>query len=145
MILGKKQKLGRKIEEISVGEKFEVTEKMEDKELLLFLGLTNDANPLYIQHEYTSQTIYKKPIVPAIMLTGIITSAVSKYMPGPGSNIIKQQIEFTKPVHHYETVTFLFEITDMETEVNQITVHVEAIDENEDIVLNGDIVVCPPQ
>src|SRR5690606_40070342 len=113
LILGKKQKLGRKIEEISVGEKFEVTEKMEDKDLLLFLGLTNDANPLYIQHDYASQTIYKKPIVPAIMLTGIITSAVSKYLPGPGSHIHRQEIDFIHPVYHYATIQFLFEVTEV--------------------------------
>ena len=70
MILGKKRRLGRKIEEISVGEKLKLTEKIEDKDLLLYLGLTNDGNPLYIQHDFASQTSYEKPIVPTIMLTG---------------------------------------------------------------------------
>ncbi len=87
MLLGKKRKLGRQIGEITVGEKLTLTEKIEDKDLLLYLGLTNDANPLYIQHDYASLTPYEKPIVPSIMLTGIITSAVSKYLPGPGSHI----------------------------------------------------------
>ncbi|NIK15709.1 acyl dehydratase [Saccharococcus thermophilus] len=83
----KKRKLGRNISEISVGEKLVINEKMEDKDLLLYLGLTDDANPLYIQHDYASQTPLKKPIVPAVMLTGMITSAISKYLPGPGSHI----------------------------------------------------------
>ena len=90
MILGKKRRLGRKIEDITVGEKLKLTEKIEDKDLLLYLGLTNDANPLYIQHDFASQTTYEKPIVPTIMLTGIITSAISKYLPGPGSHIVEQ-------------------------------------------------------
>ena len=96
MIIGKKRRIGRKIEDISVGEKLKLTEKVEDKDLLLYLGLTNDSNPLYIQHDYASQTDYGRPIVPAIMLTGIITSAVSKYLPGPGSHIIAQQLAFPK-------------------------------------------------
>lgn len=83
MLLGKKRKLGRKVESMSVGEKLKLTEKIEDKDLLLYLGLTNDGNPLYIQHDFASQTSYEKPIVPAIMLTGIVTSAISKYLPGP--------------------------------------------------------------
>lgn len=84
MLLGKKRKLGRKIEDMAVGEKLKLTENIEDKDLLLYLGLTNDGNPLYIQHDFASQTKFEKPVVPTAMLTGIITSAVSKYLPGPG-------------------------------------------------------------
>ncbi|MBS4216869.1 MaoC family dehydratase N-terminal domain-containing protein [Bacillus sp. FJAT-49711] len=145
MLLGKKRKLGRRLEEISTGEKLTLTEKIEDKDLLLFLGLTNDANPLYIQHDYASQTNYKKPIVPSIMLTGIITSAISKYMPGPGSHILKQEIEFVKPVYHYDTVRFLFEVVKINRERRSIFIQVLATDEQEETVINGVLEVCPPQ
>ncbi|MCJ8009909.1 MaoC/PaaZ C-terminal domain-containing protein [Lederbergia wuyishanensis] len=145
MLLGKKRKLGRRLEEISTGEKLTLTEKIEDKDLLLFLGLTNDANPLYIQHDYASQTNYKKPIVPSIMLTGIITSAISKYMPGPGSHIIKQEIEFVKPVYHYDTIQFLFEVVKINQERRTISIQVQATDEQEETAIKGILEVCPPQ
>ena len=89
-MLKKKVQIGRKMDEITVGEKLSITEKIEDKDLLLYLGLTNDANPLYIQHDYASQTPYEKPIVPSIMLTGMITTAVSKKFSGSGSDIISK-------------------------------------------------------
>ncbi|PFA69095.1 enoyl-CoA hydratase [Bacillus sp. AFS015802] len=144
MLLGKKRKLGRKIEEMTVGEKLTLTEKIEDNELLLYLGLTNDANPLYIQHDYASQTPFKKPIVPSIMLTGIITSAVSKYLPGPGSHIVEQNIEFPKPVFHYATVQFLFEVTEVHPDKHLVTIQVSATNEEDEKVINGTIKVCPP-
>lgn len=144
MLLGKKRKLGRKIEEITVGEKLSLTEKIEDKDLLLYLGLTNDANPLYIQHDYASQTPYQKPIVPSIMLTGIITAAVSKYLPGPGSHVLKQSLEFPKQVYHYGTVQFLFEVTEVNRSAHTIQIHVEGMNEAEELVISGDILVCPP-
>jgi len=145
LLLGKKRKLGRRLEEISTGEKLTLTEKIEDKDLLLFLGLTNDANPLYIQHDYASQTNYKKPIVPSIMLTGIITSAISKYMPGPGSHIIKQEIEFVKPVYHYDTIQFLFEVVKINQERRTISIQVQATDEQEETAIKGILEVFPPQ
>jgi acyl dehydratase len=144
MLLGKKRKLGRKIEEISIGEKLTLTEKIEDKELLLYLGLTNDANPLYIQHDYASQTPYKKPIVPSVMLNGIINSAVSKYLPGPGSHILKQDIEYVKPVYHYGTVQFLFEVTEVNTSSHTIQIKVQGTNEEDETVINGLLLVCPP-
>lgn len=144
MLLGKKRKLGRYIHEISIGEKLAITEKIEDKDLLLYLGLTNDANPVYIQHDYASQTPYKKPIVPSIMLTGMITSAISKYLPGPGSHVVKQEINFLKPVYHYATVQFLFEVTAIHTESNLITISVKAHDEEEQLVIDGFVQAHPP-
>jgi 3-hydroxybutyryl-CoA dehydratase len=144
MLLGKKRKPGRKIGEMNIGEKLTLTEKIEDKDLLLYLGLTNDSNPLYIQHDYASQTPFKKPIVPSIMLTGIVTAAVSKYLPGPGSSINEQQIKFIKPVYHYATIKFLFEITKVDVKNNEITMYIEAVDEDQEVVLNGTLKIAPP-
>lgn len=89
MDIGKPRKLGKTIDEIEEGESLSVTESIEDNQLLLYLGLTNDANPLYIQHDYARQTAYERPIVPSIMLMGIVTSAISKHLPGPGSHVVK--------------------------------------------------------
>ncbi|WP_210468612.1 MaoC/PaaZ C-terminal domain-containing protein [Sporosarcina sp. 6E9] len=144
MILGKKRRLGRKIEEITVGEKLKLTEKIEDKDLLLYLGLTNDGNPLYIQHDYASQTPYENPIVPTIMLTGIISSAISKYLPGPGSHIVEQHLEFPKPVYHYATIDFLLEVIEVDHSTNKIIVKVEASDGDKDVVVAGEVKVIPP-
>src|SRR5690606_28881602 len=128
----------------SIGEKLSLTEKIEDKDLLLFLGLTNDSNPLYIQHDYASQTPYKKPIVPTIMLTGIITSAISKYLPGPGSHVLKQEIEYHKPVYHYATIHYLFEVTDIKPLDHTVEITITVTDEEEDVVVTGKVLVCPP-
>ncbi len=144
LILGKKRRLGRKIEEITVGEKLKLTEKIEDKDLLLYLGLTNDGNPLYIQHDYASQTPYENPIVPTIMLTGIISSAISKYLPGPGSHIVEQHLEFPKPVYHYATIDFLLEVIVVDKLNNKIIVEIEAIDGDNDVVVAGEVKVIPP-
>ncbi|MED4224180.1 MaoC/PaaZ C-terminal domain-containing protein [Neobacillus cucumis] len=144
MVLGKKRKLGRRIEEINIGEKLSLTEKMEDKDLLLYLGLTDDANPLYIQHDYASQTPFAKPIVPSVMLTGIITSAISKYLPGPGSHILKQEIEFLKPVFHYDSVEFLFEVVEVLRSEHVVEIRVEGRNELNERVIAGQFKVCPP-
>ncbi|MEK3933915.1 MaoC/PaaZ C-terminal domain-containing protein [Sporosarcina sp. FSL W7-1349] len=144
MILGKTRRIGRKIEDISVGEKLKLTEKIEDKDLLLYLGLTNDGNPLYIQHDFASQTIYEKPIVPTVMLTGIVTSAVSKYLPGPGSHLVEQHLLFPKPVYHYSTIDFLLEVNQVDLDENKITISIQAENEDGDTVISGTVGVVPP-
>ncbi|WP_042345395.1 MaoC/PaaZ C-terminal domain-containing protein [Bacillus massiliigorillae] len=145
MLLGKKRKLGRKIEEIPLGEKLTLTETIEDKDLLLYLGLTGDANPLYVQHDFASLTEFEKPIVPNIMLTGIITSAINKYIPGPGSYIKHVDISYIKPVFHYETVQFIFEVIDINVTEGYIIISVQSYNAEDELILDGKVKVCPPK
>ncbi|MFN7250680.1 MAG: MaoC/PaaZ C-terminal domain-containing protein [Anaerobacillus sp.] len=143
-MFNKKRRLGRKIDSIKVGEKLELTKKIEDKEILLYLGLTDDANPIFIQHDYASQTPFQKPIVPQIMITGIITSAISKYLPGPGSTIVNQNISFPKPLFHYGSLTLLFETTVVNEEDHYLELKIEGKDEFGSVVVEGTIGICPP-
>lgn len=143
--IGKPRKLGKTIEDIEEGDSLSLTESIEDNQLLLYLGLTNDANPLYIQHDYAQKTAYEKPIVPSIMLMGIITSAISKHLPGPGSHVVNFSINFIEPVYHYETVTFQFEVIKVDKRKEVVTISVEATNEAGDRVLDAVVMVEPPQ
>ncbi|MDA9469975.1 MaoC family dehydratase [Enterococcus sp. 5H] len=145
MNIGKPRKLGKTIEDIEEGDSLSLTESIEDKDLLLYLGLTNDANPLYIQHDYAQKTEYGKPIVPSIMLMGIITSAISKHLPGPGSHVVNFSVNFVEPVFHYETLTFQFEVIKVDKMKDVVTISIEAVNEEESRVLDAVVMVQPPQ
>ena len=142
--IGKPRKLGRTIEEIEEGDSLSLTESIEDQQLLLYLGLTNDANPLYIQHDYAKQTEYERPIVPSVMLMGLITSAISKHLPGPGSHVVNFSMIFVEPVYHYETLTFMFEVIKVDKMKGVITISVEAVNQEENRVLDAVVMVQPP-
>ena len=145
MNIGKPRKLGKKIDEIEEGDSLSLTESIEDSQLLLYLGLTNDANPLYIQHDYTHKTEYQRPIVPSVMLMGIITSAISKHLPGPGSHVVNFSVNFIEPVFHYETLTFDFEVIKVDKMKDVVTISVEAVNTQEDRVLDAVVMVQPPK
>lgn len=145
MLLRKKWKRGRTVNELVVGEKLQITEKIEDKDLLLYLGLTNDNNPLYVQYDYASETSFKKPIVPTIMLNGLITSAISKYLPGPGAHIIEMHLTYPAPLYHYEIIDITLEILEISTDLNVAYIEVFALNENQKRVMEGLIKVVPPK
>ena len=145
MNICKPRKLGKKIDEIEEGDSLSLTESIEDSQLLLYLGLTNDANPLYIQHDYTQKTEYQRPIVPSVMLMGIITSAISKHLPGPGSHVVNFSVNFIEPVFHYETLTFDFEVIKVDKMKDVVTISVEAVNTQEDRVLDAVVMVQPPK
>jgi acyl dehydratase len=78
------------------------------------------------------------------MLTGIMSSAVSKYLPGPGSTIVEQQVKFILPVYHYAIVEFFFEVTSVDVGKNEIQMDVRGTDEEKQLVLEGSFKVAPP-
>ena len=39
---------------------------------MIYLGLTNDNNPLYIQNEYAQKLGHAGPVVPPVLLSGIM-------------------------------------------------------------------------
>lgn len=144
MNIGKPRQLGKTLEELVIGQSISVTESIEDQQLLLFLGLTNDANPLYVQHDYAQKTNFKKPLVPPILLMGIITSTISKHLPGPGSQLLNLATDFCGPIYHEETVTFHFEISQIDLREKIITIDIKAHNEANLLVLTAQALVTPP-
>lgn len=144
MDIGKLNKLGKTINEIEEGQTMSVTEAIEDDQILLYLGLTNDANPLYVQHDYAQKTVYEQPIVPSVLLMGIVTSTVSKHFPGPGSHIANLSVNFVEAVYHYEMLTFLFEVIKVDKHKEDMTLSVEAVNTEGKRVLDAVVIVQPP-
>lgn len=142
--INRSKRLGKTLEEIEEGDALSLTESIEDSQLLLYLGLTNDANPLYIQHDYAQDTEYQRPIVPSVMLMGIITSAISKHLPGPGSHVVNFSVNFIEPVYHYETLTFEFEVIKVDKMKDVVTISVEAVNVEDSRVLDAVVMVQPP-
>ncbi len=143
-MLKRQTKIGKTIDDLIIGEKLHITETITDKDLLLYLGLTNDNNPLYIQHEYAKLTQYEKPIVPTILLNGIITSAISKHLPGPGTHIQQQVLTYLTPVYHDETIEFHLQIDDINKQEHTVNIAVHGFNEKELAIVSGSITVIPP-
>lgn len=144
MLFKKKRDIGRLMEELKVGEKVEITRKIEDKDILLYLGLSNDANPIFIQHDYASRTPFKKPIVPHVMIDGFVNATISTYLPGPGSVIKKQSLSYPHPLYHYGSLQLQIEITHINELENIVTMKTVGKDELDQIVLEGEVEVIPP-
>lgn len=130
----------RPAEELTEGESLKIVEKMDDRDLLLYLGLTNDSNPLYIQHDFTAAAGYERPVVPVVMLNGIVSSAVSKHLPGPGSRVLEQRFRFPEAAWHGSTVTFDLTVSNVDLSSRTALLRVEAADEENRTVMTGELV-----
>ncbi|KZE39828.1 enoyl-CoA hydratase [Bhargavaea cecembensis] len=140
MLFNRRRVRIRPAEELTEGESLKIVEKMDDRDLLLYLGLTNDSNPLYIQHDFTAAAGYDRPIVPVVMLNGIVSSAVSKHLPGPGSRVLEQRFRFPEAAWHGSTVTFDLTVINVDLFARTALIRVEAADEENRSVMTGELV-----
>lgn len=138
-------KIGKTIDEIQEGDSLTVTEIIETRDVLLYLGLTNDDNPLYVQYDYSQETIYHKPLVPTVLLVGIITSNISKHLPGPGSHIVDLSIDMIEPIYHNITITFDFTVKRLDERREQVTIFVEGNNLEGERLVEAELIVATPQ
>ncbi|KRL03194.1 MaoC/PaaZ C-terminal domain-containing protein [Liquorilactobacillus capillatus] len=136
---------GKTIDEITEGDSLTVNESLSDRDILLYLGMTNDNNPLYIQHGYAKENGYQGPVVPPVLLTGIITSSISKLLPGPGSEVVNLSVNFILPVYHEENVTFSFKVIKVDTMKEVITFSITGMKNEDERVVDAIVMVKPPK
>jgi 3-hydroxybutyryl-CoA dehydratase len=143
-MLTKRAKIGRKLEDLSIGEKLIVTEHIEEKHIYLYLALTGDTNPLYTEYNYASQTRFMKPIVPGVLISGMVSAAVTKHLPGPGSHEIKKEMEYHHHLYHNETISIHFEVVDIDLKNKEVTLNVSVLNKSQVEIASGKITVIPP-
>ncbi|MFC4737531.1 MaoC/PaaZ C-terminal domain-containing protein [Bacillus daqingensis] len=143
-MFSKRKKLGKTLKELQEGSSVSKEFEINDKDILLYLGFSDDANPIYIQHDYASRTPYERPIVPQLMLIGFVTSLISTGLPGPGSVIREQQLAFPKPLYHYGKLTLTLTVEKLNTEKGTALMTVDGRDEYNDSIILGTMDVTPP-
>ncbi len=139
-----KRKLGRMIDSLKVGDKAKFSKKITDRDVHLYMGVTGDMNPIYIDRNYAERTHFKEPIVPGIILAGLIVATISNELPGQGTITVSQELNFVAPVRWNEMITTEVEIMAIDIERNRVQLKTTCRRLNGEPVVTGELVVMPP-
>ncbi|WP_195852189.1 hypothetical protein [Aerococcus mictus] len=100
-----------------VGDTFSTTESFRERDIMLYMGVTDDHNPLYLPGKEGAQ-------IPPIALIGAVTRTVSGQFPGPHSDLVELNFTINNPIYHHVTLTFHFEILRVDELKGYLTIHV---------------------
>ncbi len=81
-------------------DEFEFCVEMKEEYLKHYFKLTDDSNSLHYDSEVSSGTIFERPIMPGLVITGRIAGEVTKRF--PLSVVTKTEIIFKKPLYMSE-------------------------------------------
>ncbi len=95
---------GYAFEELAVGVTARHGKTVTDADVVLFSGVSGDTNPLHLNHDFASRTMFGGPIAHGMLTASLISAVIGTRLPGPGCVYMSQSLFFRAPVRVGDTV-----------------------------------------
>lgn len=126
---------------MKVGDKSSLTKVFNKEDVLIFSKISMDTNPIHFDSDYAANTRFKSCIVQGPMVASLIGGVLGSHLPGNGTIYISQTTRFIKPVYIGDKVTANVEVIKIRKEKPIVTLRTWVINQNDDIVLDGEAVI----
>jgi len=136
--------LGRTVDELSVGDRASVTKVVSETDIYLYVGMTGDLNPLYIDESYAAAHRFRGRVAPGALTTGLVIAVISTKLPGPGAILEREDLHFTAPVRPGDTITAFAEVVEVIPSRGRVRLRTVCKNQDGVVVLEGEMVVLPP-
>ena len=133
-----------RIDELQVGQRASYRRTIGDDDVRSFAQITGDDNPVHLDEAVAAQSRFGSRIVHGMLTAGLISAALAKVLPGPGTIYLEQSLRFTKPVRIGETIDV--ELRVLETNVPRQRARIQTDCRNADgeLVVTGEATVMVP-
>jgi acyl dehydratase len=130
----------RSYDSLVVGEQVTFQHTILDEDIVAFAALSGDHNPLHTDEDYAKTTQFGGKVVHGLYLGSLVSRLVGMELPGRYALLVKESLEFKKPVMVGDTVVVsgtLDQKSDA-TKLIRVDVTITVVDV---IVVRGDIIV----
>jgi acyl dehydratase len=100
----------RTFEELAVGQSVSFEKEVNVEDIVDFGRLSGDLNPLHLDADYASEQGFSRPVVHGMFLGALVSQLVGMRLPGRRALLVKETLEFRKPVLAGERVIVSGEI-----------------------------------
>ena len=136
--------LGKTVDELAVGDRASMTKIVTETDIHLYVGMTGDLNPVYVDETYAARTRFRGRVAPGILTAGLVIAVVSTKLPGPGTILEQQTFKFTAPVRPGDALTAFAEVVEVMPSRGRVKMHTVCKNQDGVVVLEGDLVALPP-
>jgi len=130
-------------DELNIGDSASYTRTLTEEELILFAAVSGDVNPVHLDKEYASKTLFKERIAHGMWSGALISAALATVIPGPGTIYLEQSLNFKRPVKLEDTLTIKLTVLRKE-ERNRVAFECEVINQEGQLVVTGEATVIAP-
>jgi 3-hydroxybutyryl-CoA dehydratase len=134
---------GYYIEDLALGMSALYARTVTDADIVLFSGISGDVNPVHLNQEFASSTMFEGRIAHGMLTASFISTVLGTKLPGPGCIYLSQNLRFKAPVRAGDTVNARVTITGLESDKRKVTL-VTVCTVNDAVVLEGEAKVLVP-
>jgi 3-hydroxybutyryl-CoA dehydratase len=127
--------------DIKVGDSASVSKTITESEIVTYAGITGDFNPVHVDAEYASKSMFKERIAHGFLVSGFISAVVGYHLPGPNTIYLGQELKFTAPVRIGDTVTAEVTVMEKRDDKRIIKLKTTVTNQRGEIVVDGSGVV----
>ena len=132
------------IGELAVGQWAEHAKTVTDADIVLFAGITGDFNPVHVDAEAASKSMFGGRIAHGMLSAGLVSATLAMKLPGPGTIYLSQTLRFTRPVMIGDTVTARVEILELVPGKRRVRLATVCRNQRDETVLDGEAIVMVP-
>ena len=114
-----------------------------ENDIDLFAQVSGDRNPLHMDEEFASKTMFGKRIAHGALSASFISGILGNDLPGPGSVFIGLSMRFRRPVFIGDEVTARAEVAEKLDKGNRVTLKVSCLVDGKRCIAGEAQVVVP--
>lgn len=130
-------------EDLKVGQTALYARTLTETDIVLFAGISGDNNPVHINEEFASNTMFSGRIAHGMLSAAFISTVLGMKLPGPGAIYVSQTLRFKAPVRAGDTLNVRATVTDLVPDKRRATLST-VITVGNRVVLEGEAVVIVP-
>jgi len=102
-----------------------------------FAKISGDMNPIHLDKEYASKSIFKKRIIHGFLGGSVFSKVFGTIFPGPGTLYLNQSMSFFKPMFTNIEYRAQFTVKDIIKDKNRAIVETLIVDPNDVLIIKG--------
>lgn len=126
---------------IKKGQKAQMTKTFDREDVFCFAKLTGDFSDLHVSGEFSKNQWFQKPVVHGVLVGSLISSVMGMKLPGPGTILARETIDFLRPVFYGDEITAKVEFKDYKEERLWYTGEFtgQCLNQNKEIVAEAEV------
>ena len=132
-----------KVNKLKIGEVFSKSKLVTEKMINGFAKYSGDNNPLHLDENFASKTIFKKRIAHGFLIGSFISAVLGNDFPGQGTIYLSQTMKFMAPVFINDTIIISIEVIGF-AKANRVLLKTTCTNQDNIVVIDGEALVIPP-
>jgi phosphate acetyltransferase/phosphate butyryltransferase len=131
-------------EELQPGDAARLVRTLSDRDLEFYANLAAEVNPKHVDAVLASSDLFRKVTAPGLLGGAIIASVLGTQMPGPGTVLVEQSLQFLRPIVPGDTITVTVALVRKIETTRHLEFECRAANQRDEDVITGTAIVLAP-